>query len=407
MSALPESAIEFEAETHLDAGAEEVLDLLQRIAHAAFAGRAGCDRRTGFRHQLDFVRPRAAAVGQQRVLAERVGLPEPDDFSRPRVRTRRVNRNRQFHPLRCSQLLAVGIGRLLAAAKSAEIVQAAPRHAQRNQAVVRVPRPFFLEALELGHVARLRRRLPLPGTIEISGSDTAVGNRLDVGLGVLAGLVDVAPVGDGGDATVERLDGRQPRALIGVGRMEHFAQRPAHRKIELIGPLTDHAAQQRGPQMPVCFDQARQHNGVGAVDDGRPRRIDVAADSRDPAVADMHITLRKFAERGVHGEHIRAADHEIRASGQRSAGWNSGLRPCAGQTVEAEHPEGRGTCQKTPAAKIEAHASPPTTLRRRLTSSARQNHTGWRIARQPCEVCAAIAAQPAVAKINPTDRYIE
>ena len=55
---------------------------------------------------------------------------------------------------------------------------------------------------------------------------------------------------------------------------------------------------------------------------------------------------------------------------------------------------------RRPRLKLTHHLPRPC---RRPTSSARQNHTGWHIARQPCEVCAAIAAQPAVAEIKPTD----
>jgi hypothetical protein len=90
--------------------------------------------------------------------------------------------------------------------------------------------------------------------------------RVDHRVGVRRGQRRVAPVEDGRDARVQRLEGTQQRGPPRIGRRisvqrgtEHFREVARHRHVDAD------AAQRCLPHVPVRVDEPRRHNQPGRV----------------------------------------------------------------------------------------------------------------------------------------------
>ena len=70
----------------------------------------------------------------------------------------------------------------------------------------------------------------------------------------------VTPGVDAGDAGVEALDRRQPSAGVHIVRGHRAAKAGDRRKEAILALIARHAAEQRVPHVPVCIDEAREHD---------------------------------------------------------------------------------------------------------------------------------------------------
>ena len=141
----------------------------------------------------------------------------------------------------------------------------------------------------------------------------AFGERAQCGFCVVGAADVVAPVVHERDARVHRLGrGEPPRGVHVVRRIER-ANGSGRGEIAMLLPVACEAAQQRGPNVPMRFDEARQHEHAGAVDDLGFRRRQPAPDGRDCAGTHVHVAARDVAGAGVHRQDVRVTDQEFAA----------------------------------------------------------------------------------------------
>ena len=143
----------------------------------------------------------------------------------------------------------------------------------------------------------------------------------------------VAPRVHEGRPGIDRLGGRQTRALEDIIRGHLRAEARDRWEVTLFRLVARETAKQRVPHVPVGFDQARHDDHAAAVD-LLAAACDVLADGHDRAVAHMHRAARDVAER-VHRHHIGVGNGELaaRRQGGRAGG---GLRLHAARATAVE-----------------------------------------------------------------------
>ncbi len=247
-----------------------------------------------------------------------------------------MDRDRDAEPARRVGFAAIDLGR----ARDAEGPYPAPAHAERQQSSVGMARPVAVQPFQTGEVDRLGRGQPSRVRERESAAQPGLGERPQIGIGMLGAADIVTPVMHEGDAAVERFGRGQARAVIHVARQERLAQGRGGGKIAARGLVAGHAAQQRVPHMPMGLDQAGQRDHVPAVDHHRIRRGEAAADRDDRAVAQQDVAVGEVAERRIHGHHIGFADQQVAALGSgRTAGWTgAAARPVEPPAASATRP---------------------------------------------------------------------
>jgi hypothetical protein len=195
---------------------------------------------------------------------------------------------------------------------------AAPRHAERDQAVVRTALPVLGERFERRLVGHLGVGHALRPTAGMPGADADLRERAHVGFGMRGAAHVVAPGMNVGGAGIDRLGCGEPGALEHVVRGHLRAEPRDGREIALLRLVTGETAIERVPHVPVGLDEAGHDDHAVAVDP-QAAAGDVLADRDDVAVAHMDGPAGDVAERRVHGHHIGVGDGELTARRQRSA----------------------------------------------------------------------------------------
>ena len=289
MSALPRERRRVDRKPDVDAG---------RRATRATIGMPKPMRISEYGDTLTVVRVLSASA---RISSRRA----PDRVNHLHVRTEKATRPRAAAIPPRARLKVVGVH----GDRQAELLRdlvvahrrgrggAAPGETERQQAAVRMVAPSASRSrvrsreIDARVVARARRR-----AVREPRANTDFGKRAQRGFRVLGRADVVAPVVHERDARVHGLGRREPPGRVHViGRVER-ADGARRRKVAVLLPVAGEAAQQRGPHVPVRFDEARQHEHAGAVDDfgawappGRGRR----PRSRRPARARRRPRCRR------------------------------------------------------------------------------------------------------------------
>src|SRR5262249_31304641 len=203
-----------------------------RIAIADAQFRAGRHRYRRAR-LLDHVELRGAGrqgVNELHVLAHELPFVERLDLIYGLAGARDVHRNRQpeFAGIVDFRLIYLRLDR-------ARAELAAPGHAERDEALVRPALPIPGEALDRSLVRRLGVGQALRPTAGMAGADADLGEGADIGFGVGRAAHVVAPGVHEGHSVIDRLRGREPRALKDVIRTHLLAEARDGREIAFLG----------------------------------------------------------------------------------------------------------------------------------------------------------------------------
>jgi hypothetical protein len=140
-------------------------------------------------------------------------------------------------------------------------------------------------------------------------ADAAVSKAVDRALCVLDGGDVVAPVHQGGDASVDL--GQSPHQVGDVVVLWCVARRQIGMHVlEIIRrhPLGADAAQRRFPGVHVGVDQARHDNLVGGVDHLVGAGVEVAASGLDGVAAIEQLAALDLADPGIERDQPAAFD---------------------------------------------------------------------------------------------------
>ena len=141
-----------------------------------------------------------------------------------------------------------------------------------------------MHRLHVGEQNGLLRRLVDRLAERPAAAQAGVVDGAQVGLGMCAASDVVAPRMNAGDAGVQRLDRREPRARIHVLRAHRAGEARDCREETVLALVAGHAAEQRVPHMPVRIDEAGHHDSALRVDHRRARCRHIRADRHDRAI---------------------------------------------------------------------------------------------------------------------------
>ena len=205
-----------------------------------------------------------------------------------------------------------------------------PGHIERHQLVFR-REVLLAQARDIVGVLVARRVSPLAGrglrtAVGEHRAHARVGKPLDGRVGVLGRVVDVRPVEHAGDARVDRAEGAEEVARIGILRRVDGAERLLHH-VDVVAERSvgQNVAQDALPHVAVGIDEARHHDGVRGVDHLGIGGADVRPHRRDLAAFHQHVGLLEVADRLVAREHAAALDEDRTAGCRYRAGGGGRL----------------------------------------------------------------------------------
>ena len=178
-------------------------------------------------------------------------------------------------------------------------------------------RPVAVQAFEIGETDARAVRHALRAAIGETRAQPGLLERAQIGLGIIEAADVVAPVVHEGDAGIDRLGGREPRALIHVARLRISGRAPpwcGNSRTPAFSP-----DMLRNSEFHMCqWVSTRPGSTImpAPLIVARARRVELGSDRDDGAVAHMHVAVGDVAGVALHGHDVGVADDEVAARGQ-------------------------------------------------------------------------------------------
>src|SRR5262245_16304714 len=175
----------------------------------------------------------------------------------------------------------------------------AQRDADGDAIIGRLWCPLLTEPFEIVEVHEPVGRKIVRTAVRESGAHAHVELGDDVSVRILWRAEIVVPVMDRSDAAIERLRQSKARRTIKVDRPVIRRKSALHGKIIPTWTVTDQAAHETVPQMPMRVDKSRQEHHAPAGDHLRIGSRQVLADGDDLAIAHKDIGPGHIAKHRV------------------------------------------------------------------------------------------------------------